>query len=472
MRLLGRIPTAVYPTAVALDEAHHTLLVTAGKGVEQGAGFPAGMSAPPGAVHRPGYIGIGVSGTVERIAVPGSQALSRYTAQVAADNHWSAESAVQLPAAITHVVYILRENKTYDQEFGDMPGGVTNSTMYPYATTPNTHRLATRFALLEQYYSDEEVSDTGHQAIMGATVNDWVERFTQQSYGGRGPFQDVEDGNGDPILWSPGNYLLDDALSHHVSFRDYGEFYRLAPTTHYQPYFGRAVSRALDKHIVHAFPGFGFDLNVPDSQRVAFWLKAFQSDVAHRTFPRLEVLYLPEDHTGGNTSTPQQQVADSDLATGRVIEALSHSPYWRSTAVFLTEDDPQSGVDHVDQHRTIGLVVSPWIAPGTQATQHFDQAGMLRTIEQILHLPPMTEFDRTARSMAPLFSMGMTPPNSAPYTVVTPKPNLMSTEQTRQYRQMVRTLLGSHPDWSAVPPSTQFRLQWFATRGDTKAPSR
>jgi len=464
LRLLGRIPTAWYPTAVALDAKGGALLVTAGKGIGEPQGFPPGVPVTTTVpAYNPGSSGLGVSGTVERIALPASQAaLDGYARQVAADNGWSATPAASngLPTAIKHVFYIIRENKTYDEEFGDEPGGAPQNVLYPRAVTPNTHALAERYALMQAYYADEEVSDTGHQAAMGAGANDWVQRFTQQAYGLDGaPRQGVELGNGDNVLWSPSNYLFDDALAHGVDFRDYGEFYRQD-----QSRDGPAVTPALDAHIVRDFPGFGFNLGVKDTARVAFWKTQFDRDVANGTLPALEVIYLPEDHTteGLTTGLPQQQVADSDLATGQLVDALSHSRYWTSSAVFLTEDDPQSGVDHVDEHRTLGLVVSPWVKPAVVSTRHYDQYGMLRTIEQLLGLPPLTEFDATAQPMNNLF--GATA-DATPYTAITPIAPLPPLAVRQALRRLARATLGAHPRFDSISPRDQRDLEWFAVHG-------
>ena len=464
LRVIGRIPTAWYPTAVALDVRSGTLLVTSGKGIGQAQGFPPGVPIMTTvSAYNPGSSGLGVSGAVERIALPTSQdGLDALSAQVAADNGWGTapRGTNSLPSAIKHVVYIIRENKTYDEEFGDEPGGAPENLLYGRPVTPNTHALADRYALLQAYYADEEVSDTGHQAAMGAEANDWVERFTQQSYGLDGaPRPGSELGNGDDILWAPSDYLFDAALVRGITFRDYGEFYRQDQSRN-----GPAVTPALDAHIVHDFPGFGFNLGVKDTTRVAFWKNQFDRDVAKGTFPALEVVYLPEDHTteGLNSGLPQQQVADSDLATGQLVEALSRSPYWTSTAVFLSEDDPQSGVDHVDEHRTLGLVVSPWVKPATVSTRHYDQFGMLRTIEELLGLSPLTEFDATARPMDDLF--GATP-DATPYTAITPIVSLPSPAARQALRRMARATLGAHPRLDSISPADQRDLEWFAVRG-------
>ncbi len=477
----GEIPTAAYPTGVAYDppSTRHPaqLLITAGKGTGLPAGTPIG--APEAAVNNgnPTQTGTGLSGSLELVAVPAAAALASYTTQVAQNNQVTAPTpGCPVPSSlrgISHVVYVIRENKTYDQEFGDTTYGDPGLVMYPRAITPNTHAVAERSALLGNFYSDEEVSDTGHAAAMGGVANDFLQRTTQQSYGlGGTPRQGPELGNDDSTVWSPSNFLLDDALTAGITFRDYGEFYR-----HNQQNDGQAESPALQSHIITGFPGFGFDPNTPDTKRIDYWTQGFHQDVANGTFPALEVLYLPEDHTTNNTPTPaqpvpptpQQQVADSDLATGRLVSALSNSPYWNSTAVFLTEDDPQSGMDHVDDHRTIGLVTGGR-ARQQATTTHYDSGSMLRTIEEILRLPAMTEFDATARPMDDLFTPTPDPVNSTPYTPVTPAglPTATATATATAAAPAPAARAGSP---STLSPAAQFAAQWQATHGSQPIPA-
>jgi len=471
-QLTGRIPTAWYPTGVAVDAAHAQLLVTAGKGTGQPPGVPVGLPVPDAPAFNPGSSGLGGSGVVEAIPLPNADRLHADTAQVAADNAGACASCGQPRRlrGIRHVVYIIRENKTYDEELGDEPGGSRAGLLYGRAITPNTHALAERFVLLQRFFAVEDVSDTGHQAAMAGVTNDWVERFAQQAYGLDGaPRPGAELGNNDSVLWSPANYLFDNALAHGVSFRDYGEFYRHAQ----QADNGTAVSAALDAHVVHDFPHFGFDPSYPDTKRVAFWSADFARDVKRDSFPSLEVIYLPEDHTtqglpaspslaGTIQSTPQGQVADSDLATGRIIDQVSHSRYWRSTAVFLTEDDPQSGVDHVNEHRTVGLVTGGHVRTGVRTVRHYDQVGMLRTIEEILGLPPMTQFDATATAMDALFSPDA---NHPPFDAITPHPPALPAARIRAINQLARARLGAHPHLDSVPVATQQALQRFDVLG-------
>lgn len=458
MAVEGRIPTAIYPTGVAMSGDERTLFVSSGKGTGQNAGVAAGTPIPATQPVAPGPTGVGVTGALESILVPDAATLATDTAAVARNNAPQAvepAAAPCLPGAVSpiqHVVYVIRENKTYDQEFGDEPGGSPANVMYPRQVTPNAHALADRFGLLQSFFADEEVSDTGHQWVMGSVANDWVERLSQQAYGLDGaPRQGAELGNGSDTLWSPRDYLLDAALQTGISFRDYGEFYRRD-----QSRDGPAVSDALDSHIVHAFPGFGFAPDVPDTKRIEFWRGDFARDVHDLSFPALEVVYLPEDHTTqGLSSTPQQQVADADLALGQMVDTLSHSPYWSSTAVFMTEDDPQSGTDSVDQHRTLGLVVSPWTKPGQMVTQHLDQTAMLRAVEGLLGMPALTEFDARAADMGDLFAAAPAP---ASFAALTPQAPSAGAAQLAALRRAARAAIPRGTSLDDLSPALQLRL--------------
>ena len=478
----GLIPTADYPTAVVYDGGgaggRPQLLVTAAKGVGLPAGTPPGTPITDRAhLVNPG-VDAGGSGTIEAIALPDAHTLAADTATVRAANT-PAPPARHRPTAnlagINHVVYVIRENKTYDEELGDLgpaQGGLADNTLYPQPVTPNTHAVATGLgALLENFYADEEVSDTGHAAVMGGVANDWLQRITPQAYNlGGAPRQGPELGNDDSTNWSPADFLLDNALKAGLDFRDYGEFYR-----HNQTNDAQAVSPALQAHIVPTsrFRYPGFDPNHKDTDRIADWAKDFQQDIAPGgTFPQLEVIYLPEDHTTMDAPTPSQpippspqaQVADSDLATGQLIEALSKSQYWDSTAVFLTEDDPQSGIDHVDAHRTVGLVAGGRILR-TDTRDHYDSGSMLRTIEEILGLAPMTEFDATATPMDKLFVPVSDPRREPAYTAIAPTVPPISPAQAAASRARAAASLGPNPDLANVPPQVQLDLQWFSVHG-------
>jgi YVTN family beta-propeller protein len=446
--LRGLIPTARYPTGVAVDGARHELFVTAGKA---GAATIADMPANLGAL--------------ERIPIPDASQLALYTAQVRANDEVAPPRCAAAPlAGIKHVIFIIRENKTYDAEFGDMPDGDPAYLMYGRASTPNSHALADRYVLFEDFDDDEEVSDTGHQVMMGGVANDWVQRQSEQSYNlGGAERPGAELGNDDDVLRAPNGYLFNAALAHHISFLDYGEFYERDQTT------DAAVSPALGSHIVYDFPGFGFDPSVPDTERAAYWIKQFDQQVTDRSFPQLEVIYLPEDHTttvDDGAPPAQGQVADNDLATGQIVDALSHSPYWQSSVVFLSEDDPQDGMDHIDPHRSISLLIGPHVREGVETAVPYDQLSILRTIEMILHLPPLTEHDATARPMLSLFDPRHV--DDTPYDALTPDPPLATPSTVAAVHALSVKDFGAHPtaaDEFDSHSTEEFKLQWLATHG-------
>jgi DNA-binding beta-propeller fold protein YncE len=465
MRLTGRIPTAAYPTSIVVDGPDRQLLVTDGKGVGASELTPVGTPVVASQqAFNPGSSGLGVSSTLEAIPLPDADTQATYSAEVTADQRRVPASAAT--TGIKHVLYVIRENKTYDEEFGDMPGGDPSLVMYPNAVTPNAHALANRYVTLTNFYADEEVSDTGHQVLMGSQANDWVQRLSQQAYGLDGaPRQGAELGNGSDLLWSPSNYLLDDALHSGITFRDYGEFYRRD-----QSQDGPAVTPELDRQIVHDFPGFGFAPDVPDTQRIAYWRKDFAGDVAAGTFPRLEVVYLPEDHTTEDLSgTPQQQVADADLALGQLVDTLSHSPYWSSTLVMMSEDDPQSGLDHVDEHRTLALLAGGRVREGVVADARYDQAGFLRTAELILGLPPLTEHDADAQPLTALLAAGA---STTPYDALAPVTPAVPAIVMARLRAEAHVWIPGGERTEDVPPDVQLTLQWAATHHGQRPPER
>lgn len=468
LSLAGRIPTAWWPTAVALDEPHGSLLVAAGKGQNLAASTPPGIDAGTAPAANPGPIGAqNPTGTVERVPLPDRATLAAMSAQVSANNAWNTPapaSALCGPAEIRHVVWIIRENKTYDEELGDAKaGGDPNLTIYGQQITPNTHALADRFGLLTAFYDNEEVSDIGHPALAGGIASDWMERMVLQNYGGKEPVEYSNYGsdaqgkgyNDDRVQWGPAHYLMNDALAHGVKVLNFGYSYLNAEAD-----IARATTPQEEASVVRDFPGYGFNLGVKDQDRAAFWTSRWNRDVAAGTVPGLEVVYLPDDHTGNGV--PAQEVADNDLATGRIVEAVSNSSAWRNTAVFVEEDDPQSGVDHVDEHRSLALVVSPWTRTGGVSSVHHDQTSMLRTIELILGLPPLTEVDATA---TPFTELWAATPDLRPFSSVAPTVPAMTAAARAAADAYKLRLEGPHPDQTRLSATVQRDVQWMYARG-------
>lgn len=382
----GALPTAWTPEAVALSADGNTAYVANARGVDSLV-FPATVQN-----YGPSPVG-GWAGTVSRIRIPGD--LSASSAQVAANNkvQQAADTSFLSPdGPIKHVVFILRENKTFDCLLGDTPGGDPEFVLFPETNTPSLHALASRYAVLTDMYADAEASDEGHHWATGGYVTDFVDRFW--------PAHDASDTNiwgsgNDPIEYPAPGYIFDAAERAGITWRDYGEFLRKESR-------GGPYRPELATHRHPTYPGW--DQSIPDTTREAIWEAEFSSQ---SEMPAFSFIWLPNDHglAIDDTSNPtfQQQVADNDLATGRVVEAISHSPFWPSTAIFLTEDDPQGCMDHVEMRRTIGLVISPWARRGL-VDVHTDTIGMVRTMEMLLGLEPLSSFDANARAVPEVFT--------------------------------------------------------------------
>ncbi|HTT69099.1 MAG TPA: beta-propeller fold lactonase family protein [Gemmatimonadales bacterium] len=410
-RVVGLIPTAWYPTAVAVAANGRTLYVANGKGTGAGPN-PQGPTAPG---SRPGqYIAALLVGSVSRVPVPDAATLGRYTRQVLANSPyrdallarspWPARSPIPGAAGdstpIRHVVYVIRENRTYDQVLGDDPRGDGDPRLAIFgdSVTPNAHALARRFVLFDNFYVNGDVSADGHMWSDAAYAGDYVEKTWPANYSGR---RDWDFLAGLPVLDPLAGYLWDDARRAGVTVRNYGEM------TQWDSAAGRA--RADDKGLERMTdPRYvGWDLAVPDSVRVDEFLRELAAAEAGDTLPQLMILDLPQDHTYGRQPgrpTPRSMVAENDRALGRLVEALSRSRFWSRTAVFVLEDDAQNGPDHVDAHRSPLLVASPWTRRGMVDSTFYTTASVLRTIELILGLSPMSQYDAAAGPLYPAFT--------------------------------------------------------------------
>src|SRR5262249_39281709 len=351
--LLGRIPVEWYPTAVLARG--DSLWVLSGKG--RG-------TAPNPHRRQPGHVGsedpeqytLGqTSGSLMFLAAPADHQLPGLTRRVIVSNGWERRPPAAALTPFQHVIYVIPENRTYDQVLGDLAvaDGDTALTYFPRAVTPNAHALAERFGVYDRFFVNAEVSADGHNWSTAAYATDYVEKTVASTYSGRGRSYDYEGENRDRLPDEDVNepargYLWDLARRAQVSLRNYGEFTRKAPD-------GRWIGTKewLTAHTDPEYPGW--DLAVPDTRRAARWIEEFQRQVEGDSMPALTLLRLPNDHTAGaraGSPTPRAYVADNDLALGRVIETLTRSRYWASTVVFVLEDDAQDGPDHVDSHRS------------------------------------------------------------------------------------------------------------------------
>ena len=424
-RSLGFIPTGWYPTSVRITPDGKRLLVASGKGVATRPN-PGG---PQPLKKTADYIGVLYRGALSIIDLPRGDLFDK---QMAA---WTAEvfrgipsRSVESPASnpiparlgdtcpIKYCIYIIKENRTYDQILGDMPQGNGDAKLclFPERATPNHHQLARQFVLLDNFYADAEVSADGHEWSMGAYASDFVQKMWPMEYGHnrRNKFPYPSEGYF-PIAAPANGYLWDRARQAGISYRSYGEFVSYDQKAN-EP--ARARVKALQGHIDPFFRGF--DLHYSDAKRADRFIAEFKRLEAADEMPRLQIMRLPNDHTHGASvhfPTPSAYIADNDLALGRVVEMVSHSKYWPQTAIFVVEDDAQNGPDHVDSHRTIAFVISPYVRHGTTDSTLYSTTSMLRTMELILGLKPMTQFDTAAAAMYRSFQAA---PDLRPYDAV------------------------------------------------------
>jgi len=476
---LGFIPTDWYPSALAVQA--DDLLIATAKG--RGAGPNQGMGQIAYEVKHHGhpYIPTLLRGSIARLNVPATLGkLEELTRVVEHDNLLHGNpGAIQFADGknpIKHVVYVIKENRTYDQVLGDLRVGDGDPalTMYGADITPNEHKLALQFGVLDNFYDSGEVSGDGHLWSTAAITSDYNEKTWQIAYRGKERTYDFQGTVADefpldhnqPDIDDPSTgFLWDNVARHGLSYRDYGEFVNAewcnkpgkaatpkqgtpsaqqspCPRTELlqgdalppnvgDPHAGpspfpwtvplfktvKPTKAVLRDHFDPLFPDFNTDY--PDQLRADEFLNEFAAYARARAenenpefqLPAFVLLYLPDDHTGGTRPErprPAASVADNDLALGRVVDAVSHSPYWDDTAIFVLEDDAQDGGDHIDAHRSIALVVSKY-SPGTAAEPYVDHrfyttVNMVHTMETLLGLPPMNHNDAYAPLMGPMFS--------------------------------------------------------------------
>jgi DNA-binding beta-propeller fold protein YncE len=429
---LGFIPTGWYPTSVRVARDGKTIYVANGKGASSKANRDGpNPLARGGSDKTREYIGSLFRGTLSIIEMPSPKAMAGYSQTVYACSPLKKDdptavngpkpgagspipAKVGLPSPITHCVYIIKENRTYDQVFGDMPegNGEPSLCLFPDEVTPNHHALAREFVLLDNFYVESEVSADGHEWTMGAYATDFVERTWPLGYRGerRAPYP--AEGNKEvfSIARPAGGYLWDRAAEKGVSYRSYGEFVKNGATPD-DP--ATTVVKALQGHFD---PGFRtFDMDYSDLKRADRFLEELAEFEKVGEMPRLTIVRLPNDHTSGASvgkPTPTAYVAENDLALGRVVEALSKSRFWKGMAIFVVEDDAQNGSDHVDAHRTVALAIGPYLKRHSVDSTMYSTSSMLRTIELCLGLDPMSQFDAAARPMANAFTAT---PDLTPY---------------------------------------------------------
>ena len=446
-RLVGRIPTGWYPAA--LVAAGSSLLVANGKG----SGTHANPDGPGPRMSRE-HQGSGKNGTLGQlsgtlsvidVASLDARAFEKLSSRVAQANGWSATVRSGRYPPFEHVIYIIRENRTYDQVLGDLSpaDGDTSLVYFGRDVTPNAHALAARFGAFDRFFVNAEVSADGHNWTTAAYASDYVEKTVQPNYSGRGRSYDYEGTNRgvvptDDVNEPASGYLWTLAARAGVSLRNYGEF--VVPDG----------ARGSAAHFVgnkpelagNTNPDFpGFNLDIPDQKRADVWLAELATYVARGSMPALEIVRLPNDHTSGGSAgkpTPRAAVADNDLALGRMIAALTRTPFWKSTVVFVLEDDAQNGPDHVDSHRSPLLVISPYNRPGVYH-RFTNTTDVVRTIEGILKFGSLSHFDYFGRPLTDVWSAD---PDVRPFDTITPavpldERNPAATRGARESRRLV-----------------------------------
>ena len=437
----GFIPTGWYPTGVLVTPDGRQIYVLSGKGLRSRAN-PGGPDPVKGTSNE--YIATLLPGTLSTIPMPDDAALQRYTSTVYSLTPYTAAGRFAPPDAptaspiprvvgdaspIKYVFYVIRENRTYDQVLGDMRQGNGDASLclFGEAVTPNAHAIARNYVLFDNFYVNAEVSYGGHAYSTGAYSTDIVEKMWPANYAKRGGVYLSEGGGnmrgpyGNIAAPSEG-YIWDACTREGVSVRSYGEFVervRAGARNAGEPAGGggsriRPSVPGLEGRINPEFPPF--DLAITDQRRVDIWLKEFRQFEASGDLPRLSIIRLPRDHTAGARAgevTPVSMVADNDLALGRMVEAISRSRFWKESAIFVLEDDAQNGPDHVDAHRSVLLVISPFVRRTTVDSTLYTTCGVLRTMELILGLPPMTQLDAAA---TPLYNAFQATPVLSPYT--------------------------------------------------------
>jgi DNA-binding beta-propeller fold protein YncE len=436
-KLIGHISAGWFPTQVRMHG--DTVFVSNAKG------HGTGPNSDPEVVKSGSFQGHLRRGTLGRFQLPAAGELEALTRRVMANNRFDGppKGRPALPETLDHVVIIVKENRTYDEVFGDLgPAangprkGVAALARLGRKVTPNHHAMAERWASSDNFYADSEVSVDGHHWVVNSYPNAWTESTLMAAYGGQKSFKLNESAPGRLLFAGsnssvhPEEQLEAGSLWHHlerhkIAFRNYGEGFELAGVYEgggIEPTGARVSTNipmpdALYRNTSRVYPGY--NMNIPDVYRADQFIKEMNElyGGGKRPFPRLLFIHLPNDHMDGprpEDGYPKREsyVADNDIALGRMVEYLSNTPAWKRMAIFITEDDAQGGVDHVDSHRTVLLVVSPFAKKNFVSHLNASFPSMLRTAFEILRIPPLNQFDGSAPSLAECFHSAVDP---APY---------------------------------------------------------
>jgi DNA-binding beta-propeller fold protein YncE len=500
--LAGLIPVGWFPGAITFDAQRHRIHVANIKGLP---------TEPRKRYESAGFNTHMYTGSLSLVDLPNDEQLAQYTLQ-AIDN--MAEPAIKAalqkprpnqpprvvperigePSLVKHVVYIIKENRTYDQVFGERTDGNGDPGLCIFGRdiTPNMHKLADEFGLLDNTYCAGILSADGHQWSSSAMATDYMEKsfagFPRSYPDGMGE-DDV-----DALAYSPAGFIWDNAVANSISIRNYGEF--MIPTVRYAdnsksgtPDFlscFRTWQGTSEEVVFEAKPAIesvrsfspnryvGWEMSVPDGYRADFIIDELNEFSEKGEFPSLTIICLPNDHTSGTSRgcpTPAACMADNDLAFGRIVDALSHSPFWKEMAIFTIEDDPQAGWDHVSGYRTTAWCISPWSRRGQTTSTLYNTTSVLRTIEQILGMPPMNRFDASATPMfdcftdQPDFTAYDAVPNTIPLDQMNPEPTAIADPILRRDAEVSATL--NFREIDAAPEGVLNEILWRSQKGST-----
>jgi YVTN family beta-propeller protein len=495
----GFIPTGAYPGAVAVSGNNQLFVAN----IEaEGASIPT-VSKTTG---KPTFNSHRMTASVSIIPVPNDKELKAYTKTVEESNQLfrldllkklprknvkpvPVPERIGEPSVFKHVLYIIKENRTYDQILGDMKKGDSDSTLTIFGkqVTPNTHKLCDEFMLLDNFHVSGKCSAEGHQWTDASIVTDYIEKDV------RAWFRSYPHVQEDALVYAPTGFIWDNAIKHNKSVKIYGEASvpeyddKYTWTSIYEGFLkgekfdfvNKTTIKPVEAILSQTFPSYD-DHRIPDALRAKAFIDELHEyeKMEGDQLPELMIMALPNDHTGGTRPglpTPRAMVADNDLALGQIIEALSKSRFWSNTVVFITEDDSQSGWDHVSAYRTVGMVISPYSRTGGIVHTNYNQPSMVRTIEQILGMPPMNIMDATA---SPMFDCFTPTADLTPYKVTK---NLIP---LNEMNPPLSALKGSALHYAQKSMESQFdgidsgdddlfnRILWFAMKGKEKYPKK
>ncbi len=503
-KLLGCVPTGWYPAGLVLDTTRGGLYVANVKGTGSRNQSWEGKRALKGKAIF-GFNSHDAQGTLSLLNLPATEELAEST-QVVLNNNRLTESISALapprsdavpkpvperhgePSIFKHVVYIIKENRTYDQVFGDMKKGEGDPQLCIFGSevTPNHHKIVNEFVLLDNFYCSGVLSADGHQWTNEAYVTDYLEKAFAgfpRSY----PYP-----GGDAMAYAPSGFIWDNVLAHKKTLRVYGEFVSATirwkdPQREGKPSFidcyrdfvdatglidirATANIKTLEDYLCPT--AVGFPGTVSDVYRAAQFINELKQFEESGGFPNFSIMLLPNDHTAGtrpDMPTPESAVADNDLALGRIVEAISHSKFWPETCIFVVQDDPQNGFDHIDGHRTVAMVISPYTRRKVVDSTNYNQTSMVRTMELILGLPPMNQFDSSATSMASCFTdqQDLTPYEAVPNQIPLDRlnPQLSQIKDARQRHWAAESVKLELDDIDEADENIFNRILWHARRG-------